>query len=100
MKNLCYTNEPGNDSDGSTFENNLKGDRVFIGGNGGRLFEHSVKKNRMFRKLCPIFDSCITSMTISHDKKSLYVCSFNGGFKQFTIRSNKVTIHFGIEKAY
>ena len=99
MKN-CNTNELGNHSDYRTFEKYLKGDRMFIGGYDGSLFDYSVKKNRMLRRFGQICNNRINSMTTSIDNRTLFVCLGYGGLREFTIRTHKETNHFGIEQAY
>jgi len=76
-----------------------KGDEVLVGCDDGSLIELSMKYGKEVCNFGQIFDGDVSSMASIINKETLFVCDWDGNFREFTTRTNKFTNHFGITNA-
>ena len=63
----------------------LDGNRIFIGCLNGSLQEYSMVENKIIHKFGETLNDGIYSMSKTFDNKSLFVCDWDGGFREFDI---------------
>ena len=75
------------------------GDRIFIGRNGGYLLEYSMDEKEIVYNFGKILDQGISSLATTFDNKTLFVCDYQCGFREFDIATHNQTKNFEVRKA-
>ena len=76
-----------------------EGDRVFIGYSSGYLLEYSIDAKRIVHDFDKILNEDIISINKTSDNKSLFLCDWEGGFREFDIPTRKKVNNFEVQSA-
>ena len=76
-----------------------KGDKIFIGCDKGIAQEFSIVEKKTIHDHGRLFYSIITSIAITHDNKSWFMCDGYGNFKELDISKRKQINSFPLNSA-
>ena len=77
------------------FEDN----RLFIGCGSGEVYEYSINEKRTVYDFGKKFNCFVSSMATTFDNKYLFVCDYDGEFREFDISTHNQVNEFGVENA-